>query len=100
MSIGPSWCDIAGFLGESKYSFERIHTEYINSEVSSHLEPIEKLFLVYTIIVLWFTEFSKEEFDNSHDIYLRPAIELLEEMATELNENRLKDATPTQLYLT
>jgi thiamine kinase-like enzyme len=88
MRIGPTWCDMAGFLGEVKYPFELIKEDYLcNKEFSEQLDEVEKLFFIYTLIAVWFTKFSKEEFETSHDTYLNPAIETLEEMVIEMNSN-------------
>jgi len=90
MRIGPTWCDMAGFFGEIRYPFHKIKSNFLsNSEASGHMEPIEKLFFIYTLIAVWFVEFSKDEFEKSHEIYLRPAIELMESMVFNYKERQL-----------
>ncbi|MCR2822017.1 phosphotransferase [Lederbergia panacisoli] len=74
VGIGPSWYDIAGFLGQSKWSFDKINTFHL----SIINDPIEKLFFIYTLILVWFNVLSKDEFNNQHDLYLKPAIEQAE----------------------
>ncbi|WP_100012059.1 phosphotransferase [Lentibacillus sediminis] len=90
--IGPAWCDMAGFLGKEKITFQEIQSSYLlNNNVSGHLKPIEKLFFIYTLIVVWLIKFSKKEFENSHETHILPAIELMEEMAMNLTDEKVDD---------
>ncbi len=90
MKIGPSWCDMAGFLGTVRHPFHKVQSDFLlNEEVSGHLEPIEKLFFIYTLINVWFTVYSRKEFDKSHAVYLRPAIEQIQQIAMKINNNQL-----------
>ncbi len=76
--MGPKWFDITGFLALTKISFNDINKLYLQGEFSSCLDPVEKLFFIYTLIVIWFNVLSKKEFGNNYDIYLEPAIKQLE----------------------
>ncbi|PAV31536.1 hypothetical protein CIL05_02440 [Virgibacillus profundi] len=98
MKIGPSWCDMAGFLGEIRQPFNKIHSNFLlNEKVTGHFEPIEKLFFIYTLITVWISEFSKKEFNNSLELYLRPAVELIEEIAKEIEIDKHKSNVKRQL---
>ncbi|MCI1590690.1 phosphotransferase [Heyndrickxia oleronia] len=86
MRIGPEWVDIAGFFGLSKIRFQVINNQFLlNDAFSGHLEPIEKLFFIYTLIVTWFVVFTVEEFNEKIEDYLRPAVLSIESMILELS---------------
>ena len=84
MMIGPTWVDLAGFFGQSKMPFHVIYEDYLeSSEASNNLEPIEEIFFIYTLIITWFIVFNQKEFEELQDLYMLPAIELLESIVME-----------------
>lgn len=81
MRVGPRWVDIAGYLGQLKEPFQVVKDEFLlNKDKSDHFELIEKIFFVYTLIVIWFIVFPRREFESKHDQYHGPAIEYMESM--------------------
>lgn len=88
--IGPRWIDIAGLFGQLKLPFHIVKDEYLfNQGVSGNFEPIEKIFFIYTLITTWFIVFTRSEFDNLHDLYIRPAVEMIESLALAMEGKRL-----------
>ena len=88
MMIGPTWMDIAGFFGQLRLPFEKINKDYLlNQEASNHLEQIEKVFFIYTLIITWFVIFSQSEFDKKLDLYVRPAVEVIKSMVSNFENN-------------
>jgi hypothetical protein len=86
MRIGPSWVDMAGFMGHLKIPFHTIYHEYLlDHDANCYLDSIEKICFVYTLIVTWFIIFTQSEFDQMLDIYLLPAVELVETMSLEIS---------------
>jgi tetratricopeptide (TPR) repeat protein len=90
MRVGPSWVDIAGFLGHNKLPFNVIEEEFLqNTEAISDFDPFEKLFFIYTLIVTWFIVFTRGEFEQNLDLYVRPAVEKFESILSEIsNEDK------------
>lgn len=87
MGIGPKWTDMAGFFGRLNLPFNYVNNSYLsNKKAANHLEPIEKIFFIYTLIVTWFIVLSREEFDLTHNSYLTPAIEHLEHLEQQINQ--------------
>jgi thiamine kinase-like enzyme len=85
MRIGPRWIDLAGFLGRYKLSFHNVNKLFLsNLDASKHLDQIERLFFVYTLIIAWFSVLSREEFENSHDSHIRPAINYIQQVGKEV----------------
>ena len=85
LKVGPSWVDCAGLLGSCKYSFSKIKSLYLdNDKMGGHLEEVEKIFLVYTIIIVWITKMQKLEFDKATSQYLQPAIEYIETLSLRI----------------
>ncbi|MBP2241863.1 thiamine kinase-like enzyme [Cytobacillus eiseniae] len=92
LAIGPRWIDMAGFLGQLKHPFHRIKNDYLlNPAATGDFESIEKLFFIYTLIITWFIVFEKNEFDQLHDLYIRPALEMVEALALEVEKNEGND---------
>lgn len=79
MRIGPPGLDLAGLFGQLKQPFNVVNEKYLlNPDVS--LEPIEKLFFIYALIIVWFIVFTQREFDGQCDSCLRPAVEEIESL--------------------
>jgi serine/threonine protein kinase len=89
IKIGPRWNDIAGFLGFAKLPFHRIRYLFLENGNAPNYDLIEKLFFIYTLILVWFNVLSKDEFDNKQDLYLKPAIEHLEFLGSEIIKEEL-----------
>lgn len=86
MRVGPSWVDIAGFLGKNKLPFYVIEEEFLqNLEAISDFDSYEKLFFIYTLIVTWFIVFTRGEFEQNLELYVRPAVEKFESMLLEIS---------------
>jgi hypothetical protein len=91
MRVGPRWIDLAGFLGRYNTSFHTVNDLYLsNLDVSNHLEPIERLFFVYTLIIAWFSALSPENFEKQYENNLLPAIHYVKKIANELDFIEIK----------
>jgi serine/threonine protein kinase len=84
--VGPRWVDLAGFLAKTRQPFLTIQQEFLDHERCEY-DPIEKIFFIYSLIVLWIVIFTKEEFEGSLQSFYSPAIKYAENIILKLEES-------------
>lgn len=91
MRVGPTWIDMAGFLGILKVPFKQIDNWYLcNSCHNNAIDALYKVFFIYSIIVYWFLLFTKEEFEANFNLYISPAVKKLELVGLEVLNDKQK----------
>ncbi|MFB6466862.1 phosphotransferase [Cytobacillus sp. Hz8] len=89
MYVGPKWIDLAGLFGQLKLPFHEIDKLFLNIEdETTKINPIEKIFFLYPLIVTWIIVFTRNELEENLDYYLRPAIEEFESLTLKVNNVR------------
>jgi len=85
--IGPVGFDIAYFFRKEMLTFDSIDKIFLsNPRYSDLLTLIEKIFFVYTLIILLFLNITGIKFNNEYYYsYLKQATDRLEILVTELN---------------
>lgn len=85
MMVGPKWLGMAGYLWDKQIPFGIILKTYLSGRFAKHhLQPIEKLFFVYVLVLGWFLFMEKHEFENNPDI--NRAVAYIEEQMHEIHE--------------
>ncbi|MBP1949039.1 phosphotransferase family protein [Virgibacillus litoralis] len=87
LSVGPSWLDIAWFLGKLRKPFDVVDDLYLAN--SPHLDDIGRVFFLYSLIIIWFLELSKEEFNDNYTSYLLPAVENIEQLQINMKRSSI-----------
>jgi thiamine kinase-like enzyme len=83
--VGPRWIDIAGFLANTRQPFSAIQQHFLDHERCDY-EPIEKLFFIYALVVLWTVILTKEEFENGHQNFSFQALNYAENTIINLEK--------------
>ncbi len=83
--VGPRWVDLAVFLGVTKQPFYEILQNFLEHKRCDY-DPVEKLFFIYTLIVTWIVIFNKEEIEDFHQIFCRPALLYFEALMIEIKK--------------
>jgi thiamine kinase-like enzyme len=83
MRIGPRWVDLAVFLAVSKQPFNLILNSFLEHQ-SCDYEPVEKLFFIYTLIVIWLVICNEEYTENYDKAFCSPALKYIEKLFVEI----------------
>jgi thiamine kinase-like enzyme len=86
--VGPRWLDLAGFLAKTKQPFNEIKQNFLEHEKCNY-DLVEKLFFIYTLIVIWAVIFKKEEFEDSQECFCIPAIKYVKQLISQLENEEI-----------
>ncbi|WP_442594301.1 phosphotransferase [Neobacillus sp. D3-1R] len=86
--VGPRWVDLAGFLAKTKQPFNEIKQNFLEHERCNY-DLVEKLFFIYTLIVIWAVILHKEEFEDSQECFCIPAIKYVKQLILQLENEEI-----------
>jgi len=81
--VAPKGYDLAHYFRRKRLKWQNIERNFLaRPEKSGHLTELEKIFFIYTLVVLWFMEdFSEKPLKESHVEFLIPAMAYMEKLA-------------------
>src|SRR5690625_2791183 len=92
-TTGPHFIDIARFISSSLVPYSEVKELYLdNEETGGDLSLIEKIFFLYSLILLYLLRLKKKATESKQEIYIKPALKDMEDLVSLFMETEYEQS--------
>lgn len=93
-SLAPHFITLARYFSSSLTDYKSIQSFYLNDDnKNGNLSLIEKIFFLYSLILLYILRLKEKKIDKNLNKYILPAVEDLERLVEEFMQTDFKNET-------